>query len=50
MGSRGTKEQSRKISGFLLALMPRQHGHLDVIKRWEEYTGKKAERGGNYLS
>jgi len=25
---------------------PRQYGHLDVIKRWEDYTGKKAERAG----
>ena len=45
MGSRGTKEESRKISGLLLALLPRQYGYVDVIiQRWEEYIGKKAER------
>jgi len=44
---RGTREESLKTSGFLLALLPRQYGHVDVIvKRWEEYTSGQAKRMG----
>jgi hypothetical protein len=51
MGSRGTKEESRKISGLLLALLPRQYGYVDVIvQRWEESTSGRrlSARPKNY--